>query len=67
MMVQPEPAKEETEEIFEWIIEDGQRKKITEKNSNGRKCLGCGCSCPCKCLDCKPFCCSRKVKKETEQ
>lgn len=60
MMAEPEHRKSETEELYEWVIENGQLTKITSKNSNGRTCGHCGCKCPCKCEDCRPICCSFK-------
>ena len=58
----PKPSTLDTEQTYEWAEIEGKMVKITAKNSNGRKCLGCGCNCPCKCADCRPVCCPKNYK-----
>jgi len=62
-LVEPESKASSTEQVYEWAVIDGEMTKITQQNSNGRKCLGCGCHCPCRCADCRPICCSINVGK----
>ncbi len=65
MMIDPDEKSSQQDQDFEWANVEGKIVKITNLNSNGRKCEGCGCSCPCKCDCCKPICCSAKqMKKE---
>ena len=64
MMSPPKPEGKQTEELVEWIQEDGKYIKITKENSNGRKCVCCNHDCPCKCSCCKTLCCST-IKKIT--
>lgn len=67
MMVSPESKSSEGELDYEWVEENGKLVKITQENSNGRKCKCCGCDCPCKCKCCRMVCCSCKASSKNEK
>lgn len=62
MMNEPESKSDSEIEKFEWVQEDGKLFKITDKNSEGRKCECCGCACPCDCKCCGVICCTVKKR-----